>query len=151
MKVLNLVAIALSGRAKITASVNLVRHLKQVTTPDHNLSDYCLCVVTAHALRNYRHTHWSEPVWPAVYTCTPMELRTKIKTCGTHGAKPTWKEPMAFLVINDYLGYTSHYSFLEVFYITGHGFITDDPWKKLRLFGCHKAFLAWVESSSKHS
>ena len=42
--------------------ISLVKHLKQVTTPDHNLSDYCLCVVTAHVLCNYRHTHWSEPV-----------------------------------------------------------------------------------------
>ena len=55
--------------------VSLAKHLKQVTTPDHNLLDYHLCVDTAHALRNYQHTHWSEPVWPAVYTCTPMDLK----------------------------------------------------------------------------
>ena len=62
VEVVELVVIAVSGRAKITAIINLARHLRQVTTPDHNLLDYCLCVVTAHALHNYRHTHWTEPV-----------------------------------------------------------------------------------------
>ena len=35
-------------KSKGNTSVNLVRHLRQVTTPDHNLFDHCLCVVTAH-------------------------------------------------------------------------------------------------------
>ena len=47
----------------------------------------CLCVVTVHALYNNWHTHWSEPVWPAVYTYTLMELKTEIETSGTHGAR----------------------------------------------------------------
>ena len=42
--------------------VSLVKHLKQVTTPDYNLSNYCWCVVTMHVLCNYQHTHWSELV-----------------------------------------------------------------------------------------
>ena len=39
--------------SKANTVVNLVKHFKQVTTPDHNLSDYSLYVVTVHALLNY--------------------------------------------------------------------------------------------------
>ena len=43
--------------SKGNTGVNLEKHFRQVTTPDHNLSDYCLCVVTVNALCNYWHTH----------------------------------------------------------------------------------------------
>ena len=43
--------------SKGNTGVSLAKHLKQVTTPDHNLLDYCLCVVTVHALHIYRYTH----------------------------------------------------------------------------------------------
>ena len=106
-----------SGTAKIPASINLARHLRQVTTPDHNLLDYYLCVVTAHALCNYWHIYWSEPVWLVVYTCTLIEKKTEILTCHTHGAKPTRKDKLLSLSWNDCLGNTFHCSFLQVFYL----------------------------------
>ena len=37
--------------------VSLAKHFKQVTTPDQNLLDYCLCVVTVHMQCNYWQTH----------------------------------------------------------------------------------------------
>ena len=60
-------------KSKSNTDVSLMQHLRQVTTPDHNLSDYCLCVVTVHVLRNYQQTHSSEPIRSVVYTCTPKE------------------------------------------------------------------------------
>ena len=67
-EVVELVAIAVSGKTKITTNVNLARHFRQVTTPDHKLLDYCLCVITVHALRNNRHTHWSQfPYYSVIF------------------------------------------------------------------------------------
>ena len=56
-------------------------HGEILVTSDHfrpKLIGLHFCVVTAHAQHNYRHTHQSKPVLPAVYTYTEMRLKTEI-------------------------------------------------------------------------